>query len=101
MISRTQGRTFPAPALSRTARPKSRRAGRSEGLLASAEARLLAIKGVTSVGIGLGPAGGEALVVGVVDAGVAVRLPREIDGVPVVVTVTGEVDALRSGKQRG
>jgi hypothetical protein len=56
--------------------------------------RLLAVPGVTSVGIGFGPAGGEALVVGVVDAGVAARLPQEIEGVPVVVTVTGKVDAL-------
>ncbi len=63
-------------------------------LLASEEARLLAVPGVTSVGIGHGPAGGEALVVGVVDAGVAAQLPREIKGVPVIVTVTGEVDAL-------
>ena len=67
-------------------------------LLANEEARLLAIPGVTSVGIGLGPAGGEALAVGVVDAGVAARLPTEIDGVPVVVTVTGEVDALPQGR---
>ena len=65
-----------------------------ERLPASEEARLLAVPGVTSVGLGLGPAGGEALVVGVVDAGVAARLPSEIGGVPVVVTVTGEVDAL-------
>lgn len=64
-------------------------------VLDSEEARLLATPGVTSVGIGLGPAGGEALVVGVVDAGVAARLPREIRGVPLVVTVTGPVDAQR------
>lgn len=63
-------------------------------LLATEEARLLAVPGVTSVGIGLGPAGGEALVVGVVDAGVSAHLPQEIEGVPVVVTITGEVDAL-------
>ena len=69
--------------------------GALERLLASEQARLLAIPGVTSVGIGLGPAGGEALAVGVVDAGVAVRLPRAIGGVPVVVTVTGPVDALK------
>lgn len=68
--------------------------GTVEQLLASKEARLLAIPGVTSVGICLGPVGGEALAVGVIDAGVAARLPVEIDGVPVVVTVTGEVDAL-------
>lgn len=69
--------------------------GAVERLLASEQARLLAVPGVTSVGIGLGPAGGEALTVGVVDAGVASRLPREIRGVPVVVTVTGPIDALR------
>jgi hypothetical protein len=68
--------------------------GALERVLASGEARLLAVPGVTSVGIGFGPAGGEALVVGVVDAGVAARLPQEIEGVPVVVTVTGEVGAL-------
>lgn len=65
-----------------------------ERLLASEEAQLLAVPGVTSVGIGLGPAGGEAIAVGVVDAGVAARLPLEIRGVPLVVTVTGQVDAL-------
>lgn len=63
-------------------------------LLAREEASLLAIDGVTSVGIGLGPPGREVLAVGVVDAGVAARLPREIDGVPLVVTVTGTVRAL-------
>ncbi|HEX8404345.1 MAG TPA: hypothetical protein VF670_06980 [Duganella sp.] len=63
-------------------------------LLAREEARLLAIQGVTSVGIGLGPPGREALVVGVVDAGVAARLPPQIDGVPLVVKVTGTVEAL-------
>jgi hypothetical protein len=66
-----------------------------EALLAREEPRLLAILGVTSVGIGLGPAGTETLVVGVVDAGVAMRLPSQIEGVPVVVNVSGPVDALR------
>ncbi len=66
-----------------------------ESLLARQEAQLMAIQGVTSVGIGLGPVGGEALVVGVVDAAVAARLPSNIEGVPVMVKVTGAVDALR------
>jgi hypothetical protein len=61
---------------------------------ASDEARLLAIPGVTSVGLGRGPAGGEAVVIGVLDAGVAARLPSEIAGLPVVIEVTGEVNAL-------
>ncbi len=71
--------------------------GALERLLAKEEARLLAIPGVTSVGIGLGSAGGEALAVGVEQAQVAARLPRAIDGVPVVVTVTGPIEALPQG----
>ncbi len=63
-------------------------------LLARHEARLLAVSGVTSVGIGHGAPGAEALVIAVVDASVAALLPREIEAVPVVVTVTGPVDAL-------
>lgn len=69
-------------------------AGPVATVFASEEARLLAIPGVTSVGIGHGPAGEDALTVGVVDSSVATRLPRAINGVPVVVTVTGPVDAL-------
>ena len=61
---------------------------------ASDEARLLAIPGVTSVGLGHDAARGEAIVVGVVDADVATRLPSEIAGLPVVIEVTGEVNAL-------
>ena len=69
-------------------------------LLAREEARLLAIEGVISIGIGIGigtgagQPGREVLVVGVVDAGVASRLPTEIDGVPLVVKVTGTVRSL-------
>lgn len=63
-------------------------------LVARVEAQLLAIPGVTSVGVGIGPAGQEALVVGVVDAGVAARLPSDAEGIPLMVQVTGRVDAL-------
>ena len=56
--------------------------------------RLLGIPGVVSVGLGQGPAGGEAVVVSVTDAGVAARLPRMVDGLPVEVVVTGEVGIL-------
>lgn len=58
-------------------------------LCARHEAQLMAIPGVTFVGIGEG-----GLVVGVLDASVGARLPRELEGVPVTVTVTGHVDAL-------
>lgn len=61
--------------------------------LASAEARLLATPGVVSVGVTTGRPGEEALAVGVTDANVAAHLPREINGVPLIITVTGPVDA--------
>lgn len=73
---------------------EARTGGTLEQLLASEEARLLAIPGVVSVGIGTGRPGEQALTVGVLDAGVTALLPREIKGVPLVVTVTGPVDAL-------
>jgi hypothetical protein len=70
--------------------------GALERLQARVEASLLSIPGVTSVGISHGPPGGQALMVGVLDAGVARRLPQEIEGVEVRVTVTGPIDALPS-----
>lgn len=67
--------------------------GKAEQLLATEESRLLATPGVVSVGVTTGRPGEEALAVGVTDSGVAARLPREINGVPLVITVTGPVDA--------
>lgn len=65
-----------------------------ELLSAREEAQLFAIQGVTSVGIGIGPAGNKVLELGVVDNNVASRLPSDIRGIAVVVTVTGPVKAL-------
>ena len=53
------------------------------------EAGLMAISGVTFVGVAEG-----GLQVGVLNADVVARVPRELEGVPVSVTVTGPVDAL-------
>lgn len=64
-----------------------------EALLASEEPRLLSIPGVVSVGVAIGGPGGHVLAVGVTDAGAAARLPKEIQGVPLVISVTGEIDA--------
>lgn len=61
---------------------------------AGSEASLLATPGVTSVGIGRTPDGREAVVIGVEDAGVAARLPDEVASMPVLITVTGRIDAL-------
>ena len=65
----------------------------SEALLAREEPRLMAIPGVVSVGLTTGGPGGQAIEVGVTDANVRSRLPEHIHGVPLVVTVTGEIDA--------
>jgi hypothetical protein len=64
-----------------------------EALLAREEPGLLSIPGVVSVGIAAGGPGGEHFVVGVTDAAVAARLPGQIGGVPLTISVTGEVDA--------
>lgn len=60
----------------------------------SREATLMAVAGVEGVGRGQDATGNEAIVVYVRDRGVARQIPREIDGLSVVVEVTGEVRAL-------
>jgi peptide deformylase len=59
------------------------------------EARLMAMKGVEGVGIGADQLGNPAIVVYVRDAGAAARLPKQIEGHPVVVeNLGGPIDAL-------
>ncbi len=58
------------------------------------EARLLAIDGVKGVGIGRNQIGQDALVIYIVDQSVSDRLPKTIEGFPVKLVVTGEIDAL-------
>lgn len=58
------------------------------------EQRLLAIEGVKGVGIGLDRIGSDALIVYALDASVRARVPAEIEGYPIEITVTGEIDAL-------
>lgn len=57
------------------------------------EMELMEIEGVEGVGIGV-RTGEEVILAYVRDAEVADRLPREVEGVPVAVQVTGEVRAL-------
>lgn len=64
-----------------------------DALLASEEPQLMAIPGVVSVGIATGGPGSHAIEVGVTDAGVAEHLPKEVHGIPVIISVIGEVDA--------
>ena len=51
-------------------------------------ATLLAIPGVVGVALG-----NEGIVVYVTDAEAATRVPPQLDGVPLVPTVTGQIDA--------
>jgi hypothetical protein len=74
--------------------PASAQAASSiERSLASAEQQLMAVPGVVSVGIGVGGPGIDVIEVGVIDSEVAARLPASIGGVPISITVTGEIDA--------
>jgi hypothetical protein len=57
------------------------------------EARLMAIPGVKGVGESFGPVGNPAIQVFIAHSGVAPSIPPVLDGVEVVTTVVGEVDA--------
>ena len=57
------------------------------------EQDLLAIAGVTGVGKGRDRIGNDAIIVYVLDASAAKRVPSQIGGTPVVIEVTGPIDA--------
>lgn len=71
-----------------------RNLSRADAVKQDQEAMLMAIDGVTGVGIGQDRIGNEAIVVYVRDQGVAKQIPRELDNVPVMVEVTGVVSTL-------
>ena len=56
---------------------------------------LMQIKGVVMVGEGQDEIGQPAIVVGVVDQHSLQLIPKTVDGMRIVATVIGEVDALR------
>lgn len=58
------------------------------------EAALMNIEGVQGVGLGQDSIGNEAIVVYVRDQGVAKQIPRDLDGVSVIVEVTGVIRPL-------
>lgn len=59
------------------------------------EAELMAMDGVEGIGIAQDPIGNPAIVLYVRDQAVARGLPKDLDGVPVQVQVTGPIDALK------
>lgn len=61
-------------------------------VLARNQERLLAIEGVAGVGIGRTPMGGSALVIFVLNASVKDRVPKEVEGYPATVVVTGPIE---------
>ena len=60
----------------------------------SRESELMAIEGVEGVGIGQNEIGDGAIIVYLRDEGVRRRIPRTIEGHPVVTIITGAIDAL-------
>jgi hypothetical protein len=69
----------------------------SAGAIARARDRhersLMAIEGVLGVALGMTRIGDDALIVYARDESVRRRVPSEVDGFPVEVQVTGEIDA--------
>ena len=61
--------------------------------LRSAEAQLLATPGVRGMGEGRDALGNPAWIVYVVGKGIAASLPKAIGGKPVLVEVSGDIDA--------
>lgn len=81
---------------SKTRDPRAGRSAPEPGLVISRHAdALMRMRGVISVGIGKTDDGRAAVVVGIIgDESTARSLPKELDGVPVVVKRTGRIDAL-------
>lgn len=69
--------------------------GRHHAVTLSVRAResLMALSGVVSVGIGLGPEGEPAVIVGVSDGEALARdaLPERVDDLPVILCEVGEI----------
>jgi hypothetical protein len=58
-------------------------------------AKLMGIQGVEGVGIGSDPLGNEAILVYISEASTLARLPKQIEGYPVVIEdLGGPIDAL-------
>ena len=55
----------------------------------------MAIDGVEGVGTGQDAVGNEAVVVYVRDQEAARRVPRKVDGLNVLVQITGQIEALK------
>lgn len=69
-----------------------RQAGRLEAARRRHERALMAIDGVEGVALGRHADGRPAIMLYVHDAGVGQRVPRQVDGFPVVASVTGQID---------
>lgn len=68
-----------------------RQASRLEAARQRHERALMAIDGVEGVATGRHADGRPAIVLYVHDAGVRVRLPKQVDGFPVLASVTGQI----------
>lgn len=68
---------------------------RVEAVRSRNESRLMAIEGVVGIGVGQTAAGDDAIVVYLRDESVRQRVPATIEGYPLEIVVTGEIDAQR------
>ncbi|MCE5203868.1 MAG: hypothetical protein ABFC80_09080 [Coriobacteriales bacterium] len=69
---------------------------RPEAVLTRHAGELMRMRGVMSIGVGRDESGRPAIVIGMSADGIAARaaIPKAIDGVPVVINVTGTIEPL-------
>jgi hypothetical protein len=90
----------PQPVVADAPAPADSAGGKAARVLSRESARLFGFDGVVMVGLGRDEIGNDAIVVGVKQDSDVAQLPREIDGVRVMTTVIGEVDALPAKPKR-
>jgi hypothetical protein len=71
--------------------------GEIERVRSRHERSLMAIEGVRGVAVGRTSIGDDALVVYVLDESARSRVPSELEGYPVQMSLTGEIDAYTVG----
>ncbi len=67
--------------------------GRASQVLRRHEVELMAIEGVVGVSVARNPIGEEVIKVWVREAGIQRAIPDHLEGVPVEVEITGDIDA--------
>lgn len=73
--------------------PNAQPSSQIEQVLQQNQSALLAKPGVTGIGVGKSEIGDPAIVVYLLDRGYGAAIPKEVNGIPVILQVTGRIEA--------